>query len=52
MDGDLGCGFGVYGVVELLEDLGGEGGAGDGADGLRGIVCEVVFVVVGEGLDL
>jgi len=40
------------GGVEGLEDLAGKSGAGDGADGGGGVVGEVEFVVVGEGLEL
>lgn len=40
------------GGVEGLEDLAGESGAGDGPDGGGGVVGEVEFVVVGEGLEL
>ena len=52
MDANLLLGLAGDCAVELLKDLGCEGGSCNGSDRLGAVICQVVFVIIREGLQL
>ena len=52
LDSNLLLGLAGDRAVELLKDLGRECGSCNSSDGLCGVVCQVVLVIVCEGLQL